>query len=106
LNAENIRILRAYDSFLLKPIHVHGKYQGMESKAEIITDNGEIAEIRYTEVRGKRPLDSIRQKDFEILVENFAMEIVRKWIDYFVLHKPVKAKKITRKFRQNSEKAE
>jgi len=77
-----------------------------KAKPEIITDNGEIAEIRYTEVRGKRPLDSIRQKDFEILVENFAMEIVRKWIDYFVLHKPVKAKKITRKFRQNSEKAE
>jgi hypothetical protein len=82
-----------------EPIHVHGKYQGRESKAEIITDDGEIAEIRYIEVRGKRPLDRKRQKDFETLVEHFAEEIVQKWIDYFVLHRPVAAEKITRKLR-------
>jgi hypothetical protein len=29
-----------------EPIHVHGKYQGTESRAEIIIDNGEIVEIR------------------------------------------------------------
>jgi hypothetical protein len=34
-----------------EPIHVHGKYQGTESKAEIIMDNGEIAEISYSLLR-------------------------------------------------------
>ncbi|CAN2041410.1 DUF4160 domain-containing protein [Candidatus Magnetomoraceae bacterium gMMP-15] len=82
-----------------EPIHVHGKYQGRESKAEIITDKGEITEIRYTEVRGKRPLVKTKQKDFETLVKHFAEEIVQRWIDYFVLHKPVTTKKITRKLR-------
>ncbi len=80
-----------------EPIHVHGKYQTCESKAEIITDNGRISEIRYTTVKGKRPLDRAKQKDFEIVVEHFAEEIIQKWIDYFVMHKPVAAKKITRK---------
>ncbi|MBF0377414.1 MAG: DUF4160 domain-containing protein [Desulfamplus sp.] len=80
-----------------EPVHVHGKYQGMESKAEIITDNGQIAEIRYPVVRGRKPLDKAKQKDFEILVEHFAEEIIQKWIDYFVMHKQVAVEKITRK---------
>lgn len=82
-----------------EPIHVHGKYHDMESKAEIIIDNGKIMQIRYDDVRGKKPLERLRQKDFETLVEHFAEEIIQKWIDYFVLHKPVKAEKITRKLR-------
>jgi hypothetical protein len=28
-----------------EPVHVHGKYQDYESKAEFIIDNGEIKEI-------------------------------------------------------------
>jgi hypothetical protein len=82
-----------------EPIHVHGKYQGRENKAEIITENGEIAEIRYSAVRGKMPLDKTKRKDFETLVEYFAKEIIQKWIDYFVMHKPVATGKITRKLR-------
>ena len=30
-----------------EPIHVHGKFQGCELRAEIIVVNGEITEIRY-----------------------------------------------------------
>ncbi|WP_205940984.1 DUF4160 domain-containing protein [Pedobacter yonginense] len=33
-----------------EPIHVHGKYQGMESKAEIIFVNGTFKEIIISEV--------------------------------------------------------
>lgn len=82
-----------------EPIHVHGKFQSRESKAEIILDNGEITEIRFAEVRGKKPLEGTRRADFETLVERNAKEIVQKWIDYFVLHKPVKTEKIFRKLR-------
>jgi len=80
-----------------EPIHVHGKYQGTESKAEFIIDHGKIVEIRYSAVRGKRPLEHKQLGNFKALVEHYAEDIVQKWIDYFVLHKPVPAEKITRK---------
>jgi len=82
-----------------EPIHVHGKYQGTESRAEILIDNGQIVEIRYSSVRGRRPLEPAQLEDFRTLVEHYAEEIVQKWIDYFVLHKSVQAEKITRKIR-------
>ena len=79
-----------------EPLHVHGKYQGMESKAEFIIDNGKIVEIRFGPVKGKRSLDPVQLKNFQTIVAHYAEEIVQKWIDYFVLHKPLKTEKITR----------
>ncbi|WP_257667058.1 DUF4160 domain-containing protein [Parapedobacter tibetensis] len=52
-----------------EPIHVHGKYNGRESKAEIIIENGVIVAIAIKEVRGKAPLDSRTMKRFQRLVE-------------------------------------
>jgi hypothetical protein len=80
-----------------EPIHVHGKYQGAESKAELIIDNGRITEIRYSSVKGKRPLNSKQMEDFKVIVDFYAEEIIQKWIDYFLLHKPVSPKRITKK---------
>ena len=80
-----------------EPIHVHGKYQGTESKAEIIIENGVITEILYSPVKGRRPLSDRQMKNFQAVVDHYAEEIVEKWIDYFVRHKPIPAKKITRR---------
>jgi hypothetical protein len=80
-----------------EPVHVHGKYQGTESKAEFIIENGEIVEIRYSAVRGRRPLEHKQSRNFKTLVEHYAEDIVQKWIDYFILHKPIPVEKITRK---------
>ena len=52
-----------------EPIHVHGKYQERESKAEIIFENGKFVEVRISEVTGKRPLDRQRLALFQQLVE-------------------------------------
>ncbi|MBX2998393.1 MAG: DUF4160 domain-containing protein [Caldilineaceae bacterium] len=82
-----------------EPVHVHGKYQGYESRAEFIIENGRIVEIRYSPVRGKEPLPTSQLGDFRTLVEEHAEEIVQKWIDYFVLHKPIQVKRITRRLR-------
>jgi len=82
-----------------EPIHVHGKYQEMEGKAEFIIDNGEILEIRYSTVRGRKPLTPSQVRDFKAVVEHHSQEIVDKWIDYFVYHKPVPPKTITRRIR-------
>ncbi|MBF0352603.1 MAG: DUF4160 domain-containing protein [SAR324 cluster bacterium] len=77
-----------------EPIHVHGRYQGKESKAEIIIQEGEILEIRIEEVMGKRPLDSVQLNDFRKFVQYYADNIVQKWIDYFVFHRKVMTEKI------------
>lgn len=82
-----------------EPVHVHGKFQDCESRAEIIVINGEIAEIRYTAVAGRAPLGNTERRHFEEIVTARAADIVAKWIDFFVLHKPVKSERITRRLK-------
>ena len=80
-----------------EPIHVHGKYQGRESKAEIIFENGEFRGVRISAVKGKEPLDSKNEKRLRKLVERFRDDIVEKWVDFFVYNKEVKPEVITKK---------
>ncbi|MFO1432310.1 MAG: DUF4160 domain-containing protein [Candidatus Competibacteraceae bacterium] len=78
-----------------EPVHVHGKCQGRESKAEIIVLDGIVTEIRYSEVAGRAPLAFREMQQFQKLVRTCADDIVRKWIDFFVLHKAIKPERIT-----------
>lgn len=39
-----------------EPIHVHGKYQGFESKAELIIIDGKVVAINILAVKGKESL--------------------------------------------------
>ena len=78
-----------------EPVHVHGKCQGRESKAEIIVLNGAVTEIRYSEVAGRVPLEFREMKYFQELVSARADDIIQKWIDFFVLHKSIKPERIT-----------
>lgn len=80
-----------------EPIHVHGKYQGMESKAEIIFENGIFKEIRVSDVKGKRPLDKKNLKNFTIFVEAYRLDIVNKWIEFFVYNKAIEPEIIHKK---------
>jgi len=82
-----------------EPIHVHGKYQGTESKAEVLIEDGNVVGIRIVTVRGRRPLPPKQLKDFQLLVERYAEEIVDKWIAYFVLHKSISSQRISRRIR-------
>src|SRR5437867_3276612 len=72
-----------------EPIHVHGRRQGRECKAELIIVDGKIVEVRISGVSGKPLLESGELRDFEALVRAKAEEIVEKWIDFFVRHKDV-----------------
>lgn len=80
-----------------EPIHVHCKYQGRESKAEIIYENGKFIEVRISDVMGKEPLDIQNLKKFKKLVEFYRDDIVRKWIDFFVYNKVFESEVITKK---------
>jgi hypothetical protein len=79
------------------PIHVHGRYQGKESKAEIIFENGKFKEILIKEVQGKEQLDKQNLKKFKKVVEAYRDDIVRKWIDFFVYNIEISSEKITKK---------
>lgn len=82
-----------------EPIHVHGRFQDCESKAEIIFENGKFKEIIITEVLGKKPLNNKNIKRFKKIVELYRDDIVRKWIDFFVYNIEVSPEKITKKIR-------
>lgn len=82
-----------------EPIHVHGKAQGREMRAELIVVNGSVTEIRYAEMTGRPLLEPSERRYFEEIVSARADEIVAKWIDFFVLHKSVKPEHITRRLK-------
>jgi len=82
-----------------EPVHVHGKHQGKESKAEIIIKDGKVIEINIKSVSGREPLSSKVLKDFEEFAKLYAGKIVQKWIDYFVLHKEILCENIDRRIK-------
>ncbi|MCY3018914.1 MAG: DUF4160 domain-containing protein [Planctomycetota bacterium] len=82
-----------------EPVHVHGTFQGRESKAEIIIVQGRVVGIRYGRVSGMRPLGGKALRDFKALVEARAGEIVEKWIDYFVRNRSITPQKLARRIR-------
>ena len=82
-----------------EPIHVHAKKGEFESKAEFYIVNGEISEIKITNISGLRPLKGKDLKDFEVFLEKYADKIVEKWISYFVYHKDVEFEKITKRLK-------
>ena len=96
---EYLGILVYFYSNEHEPIHVHAKKAEFESKAEFYIVNGIISEIKIAAVKGKTPLNGNDLKDFKIFLENYANQIVQKWVDYFVYHKEVSFEKITKKLK-------
>lgn len=82
-----------------EPIHVHARKGDNESKAEFIIENGEIKEIIIKNVVGISPLQTNDLKKFKEFLSTFAQDVVRKWIDYFILHKEVDFERITKKIK-------
>ena len=54
-----------------EPIHVHGKFQALESKAEFIIQDGKIIKIKISNVKGKKPLSKKELKEFKNFVNKF-----------------------------------
>ena len=81
------------------PVHVHGRYGGEETKAEIITANGKIVAIRLCRVADRRPLTGKARKHFLELVNIKAEDILKKWNDVFVMNKIVHPEIINRRIK-------
>ena len=60
-------------------------------------EDGKVVDIQIKEVKGKRPLPTKELKDFKNFVERFKIEIVQKWVDYFIYHKSITCVKIEKK---------
>ena len=60
---------------------------------------GRITSIRITAVKVGRPLKGNRLKDFKEFPETYVDRIIKKRIEYFVLHKDVEFKRTGRKLR-------
>ena len=82
-----------------EPVHVHGRYGDCESKAEFYIENGEIREIVIKSVKGAKPLKGDELKNFKKLLEVYAEDIVKKWVDYFVLNRNFKVERISKRLR-------
>ena len=82
-----------------EPVHVHGFYQGRESKAELVIENGIVVGVRILPVAGMKPLNAKALADFKLLVHRRSDEIVRKWIEFFVHHRQIETEVITRKLK-------
>ena len=79
------------------PIHVHGLYGGREARAELVLRDGKVVRIRFANVEGRASLGARQMRDFRTIVERHQDKIVRKWIEFFVFHKRIKAQVISRR---------
>jgi hypothetical protein len=81
------------------PVHVHGKCQGREMRAELVIIDGLVQEIRFLRQAGRQSLSDSELRYFEELVNIKAADIIQKWIDFFVLHKKITAEVISRRLK-------
>lgn len=78
-----------------EPIHIHGKYNGRETKAEIHFLYGRISKIVLKDQA--LGLEPKKRGEFEEFVTANAAEIVEKWVDYFVKKKHIAPKIVTQR---------
>jgi hypothetical protein len=50
-------------------------------------------------VPGKKRFDVNKRKDFEIFINHYSKQIVKKWIDYFVWKKDIDSQIISKKIK-------
>jgi len=96
---EYLGILIFFYSNEHEPIHIHAKKGEFESKAQFYIIDGNVSEVKITNVKGAKPITGNDLKNFEVFLEKYSDEIVKKWINYFVYHKDVVFERITKRLK-------
>ncbi len=63
-------------SYEHEPVHVHARYQGRESKIELIISEGKVIQLNVLDVKGKKLMAKKQLSDFKDLVSKLSDEIV------------------------------
>ena len=79
------------------PIHVHISKENLESKAELIFENGELLEIKFVKVKSRKGLGEVDLKNAEKFIKKYYLSIVKKWETFFVLKAKVSCELINKK---------
>jgi hypothetical protein len=83
-----------------KPIHIHAvSKDGRVCRVFFHIENKEIVKIEYKNKDENNPLTLPQMRNLKALVEQEKYAIINAWISYYVLHSPVKTRKITTKIK-------
>ena len=80
-----------------EPIHVHVLHGDKESIFDLIMMNGELIEIRGREKKGAEPLPEKDKRMAEEFIKKYHMNIIQKWVKFFVLKQSVRSTRINKK---------
>jgi len=80
-----------------EPIHIHIAKSEYESIFDLIMENGKLKDIKCRNKAGVEPLPESDMKVAKEFVQKYALEIVDKWVKFFVLKEKVKMTKITKR---------
>jgi len=95
-----IILLLHSNDHLDKPIHIHAETKdGRVCKVFFHIVEKEITKIEYKNHEGKKSLTLPQMKNLKALVEQEKYSIINAWISFYILHTPVKSKKITAKIK-------
>ena len=79
------------------PVHVHVSHAEFETIFELFFEDGKLTDVQFRKADGVEMLPSKDQKEAMKVVELYAEEIAQKWMEFFVLRKKPKVRKITKK---------
>ena len=79
------------------PIHVHVQYAEYESKATLGYTDGELTDVFFGKVKGKKPLPLSQRREAEQFIRRYHLDIVEKWKVVMVLHQKPEFEKVTQK---------
>lgn len=79
------------------PVHVHGRYGKLETKAVLLVCEGQVVGIEFETVKGRRPLPPAKLQHFKKLVEAKGEDILAKWFEVFVKNMEITTEVITRR---------
>ncbi|MEO8150529.1 MAG: DUF4160 domain-containing protein [Bacteroidia bacterium] len=82
-----------------EPIHVHIEYGDYIAVVEFIIENGKVVSFEFKKKRSAPMLPDAQLKKAKELIEAKKDEILKKWIDYFILKKNIKPERITKRIK-------
>jgi len=77
------------------PLHIHVSDENdNQSIFNLVITDGILVDIKVRRKAGYKPLNEKSQGIVKTFIRSYYAQIVKKWVEYFVLHKTIKAETI------------